>query len=279
MSNSRRSPPLPRKSNESAVGDHGVSDRTVSDANTDRAVSDVIGYVLIFAFIVGVIAFISVIGIAQLEEVREVEQFKNAERAFDVLENNMVEVYARGAPSRATELNVGEASVGTGGNVTLTVTVDGKTTERELNPIVLSGSGDTELVYEGGAVFRNQRDGGGVVVSEPPFTFSDKRTVVPIVHTYADTRRAVTGTTVLVRAVSTERGVAVADSDPTTSEFDQVTVSITDSPRQNLWREYFESQGEFDCTESATELSCERNIDDTEQTFVTVQSIEVILER
>jgi len=255
--------------------------RTASDGH-DRAVSQVVGYVLIFALIVSVISFVSIIGVSQLDDTRESEQFQNAERAFDVLNTNMEEVYQRGAPSRATEVSANNARVTTGDAVTFNVTTvdtDGNATviEREVNPVVMTGMGETEFVYEGGAVFRDQRD-GGTVVREPPVRFGDDTVSVTLVRTFAEDRRAIGGSTVLVRAVSTARVVSVADSTPGESQYDRINVTITDSPRQDLWKEFYEESG-LDCSESGDSLDCGTDISSVDRTFVTAQSLRIELEK
>lgn len=75
----------------------------------DRGVSDTLGFVFVFAIILSTVAVVTTIGMAGLQDTRDVERVNNAERAFDILGDNMEDIADRGAPSRATEVKVEEA--------------------------------------------------------------------------------------------------------------------------------------------------------------------------
>lgn len=246
----------------------------------ERAVSEIIGYILVFALIITSVGLVSIGGIPSFDSARESEQLQNADRAFDVLDTNMVEIYDRGAPSRSTELNAGDAVVETRESVTFNITVtykDGNVsaTEAAVNPIVFSGVGDTEFVYVAGAIIRDQPD-ANVLRSEPPFKINDKRAVFTLVETTSDGRQSTEGGTVLVRAESVRRSVEVADISG--SRIDEITISVSDSPRQEVWERYFEEElGMAECSNDADICYEETNLDGM-QTFVTVQEIEINLE-
>lgn len=243
-----------------------------------------LGYVFVFSLIVATVAFVTVSGFGSLESARNAEQHNNAERAFDVLNSNIEEVYGNGAPSRATELSLGEASLHTDDPIVFNVTVvdgsDVTTIEREIRPLVFSGIGETKFVYEAGAVFRDQRE-SGVILEKPPFIFASDRTVIPIIQTTSDGQRSIAGSTVLVRTVAKERTVAVADTDPTSAAFDDVFVNVTNSPRQDLWKRYFEDQVGLSCSvETGPDaVVCHRSGGAPNQVFVTVQRIKIELEK
>jgi len=249
----------------------------------DRAVSDLVGYILVFSLIFVTVGAISLGALPTLDSARESEQLQNAERAFDVLNSNMIEVYERGAPSRATEINADDGTVETREAVTFNITlVDsaGNTTSSvtETNPVVFTGLGNTEFVFEAGAVIRDQRD-QSVMLREPPFSVGDKRVLFTLVKTVSDSRQAVGGGTVLVRAVSTSRSVEIADTDTSVSEYDQFNVTVAGSPRQDAWQRYFENELGLNCT-AGTELDCGLDLTQTNvrQTFVTIQGIRINLE-
>lgn len=252
-------------------------------ANEERAVSEIIGYILIFALIITTVGFVSISGLPTFDSVRESEQLQNAERAFDVLNSNMAEVHERGAPSRATELNAGDATVETGEPVTFNVSVkeNGDTVEyaeAEINPVVFSGLGETEFVYVAGAVIRDQPD-RSLMLREPPFKLGEKRAAFTLVETFSDSRQSTGGGTVLVRAASTSRSVAIADTSTADSQYDEINITVSDSPRQDLWERYFEDELGMENCDNGAELSCQGDLDgEVKQTFVTVQEIEINLE-
>ena len=240
-----------------------------------RAVSEVVGYILIFSLIFTTVGLVSVAGIPAFDDARESEQLQNAERAFDVLNTNLIEVYDRGAPSRATELSADDGAVETGDPVTFNVTVgtgsDANSTEMEVNPIIFRGLGNTQFVYEAGAIIRDQPD-SDVMLRDPPFKVSDDRVFLPLIETYSNSLQSTGGGTVLVRAESTSRSVDIVD------QRTQLNITVSDSPRQAVWQRYFEEELGMSCT-TGPDLDCGWSpTTGSTQMFVTNQEIRIILE-
>ena len=219
---------------------------------SDRAVTEVISYVLVFGLIVSAVGIISVSGLSTLQDVRDDEQVANAERAFDILSNNIQDIYRRGAPSRATEISLGQAELSTGANTTMRVEVDetddgtynaDDTFERNIRPIVYSGADDRELVYEAGAIFRRNPN-GAVTVQEPPFLIDEDRIHMPILGLNRPQVQSLGGSTVLVRTNLRQRTVEYEDTGDTVEE---VRVQILESNNEDRWVDYLESEGFTDC--------------------------------
>lgn len=231
---------------------------------TDRAASEVLSFALVFGLVVGSVAIVSVSGMSSLESARDAEQMNNAERAFDVLGDNMADIYERGVPSRATEVSLGESQLYTGENVTFNVTaidydgdVDNVTSERDIRPIVYDGNQDGQIVYEAGAVFRVERE-GGLVIQDPPFVIQSDRVMIPVVATQSRTVESTGGSTVLLRANKRATDVGASDS---RSDYDTVYVNVS-SPRNDLWKEHIGAQPGFTCSTtgpSNDHLECEKS--------------------
>ncbi|MFB6163613.1 MAG: hypothetical protein ABEJ31_00470 [Haloarculaceae archaeon] len=253
-------------------------------SGSDRAVSDVVGFVVVFGLVAVTVAFVSVGGMDSLHTARDAEQHSNAQRAFDVLSNNMVDVYRGGAPSRATEFSLADARMHT--MTTATINVSGYnatnrtfTFETTVNPIVWQPerAGQTRLVYAFGAALRAERE-GGLVVEDPPFVLHGDRLVLPIVKTIADPAQSVGGSTIRVRAASTSSGVVRATTAP---DSDWVWVNVT-SPRAGAWQRYFEQRSMTDsCRLSTTNgrqtVACK--LSGYEELYVSVFGVDVELER
>lgn len=253
----------------------------------DRALSEVVGYILIFSLIFLTVGFVSISGLPTLDSAKQSEQSKNAERAFDILENNLAEIYGQGAPSRATEISAETGAVELRDPVVMNVSVteasSGNVTfvRSEINPIAFTGLGDTEYIYSGGAVFR-QVSGESFMLQEPPIEFGSDRGFVTVVRTFGDASKSAGGATVLVRASSTSRSVFAADTSLSSNRYKQLTINITGSPRQDTWQEFLESEvpGSNSCMTAGNSLECEVDLADeaVRQTFVTVQEIRVAIE-
>lgn len=240
----------------------------------DRSVSEVLGYIIVFGLVITSVGFVMVSGMSSLENVRDAEQASNAERAFDVVGENMGAIYERNAPSRATEIDLGDSEIYYGEPVTITVDVDGEDPiEHELRPVVLNVNDETDLVYEGGAVFREERD-GGIVLRDPPLVFAEERIHAPIIKTTAPTVESAGSTTVLLRGQSTDRSVAFSDTDYGNED---VTVNVT-SPRYELWERYFEEETALEHVETNEDDEwVEFETDEPDTVYVTVQEIELSL--
>ena len=86
-----------------------------------RGVSETVGFVLVFSLVLLTVGTVLTVGYAGLQDARDAERVNNAERAFDVLANNIEDITARGAPSRGTEIRLAEASIGPGAPVTMNI--------------------------------------------------------------------------------------------------------------------------------------------------------------
>jgi len=222
----------------------------------DRAVSDLVGFILVFALVVSVVAIISVTGLSTLESARDTEQTNNAERAFEVLSDNVDDVVERGAPSRATEISLDDATVRLGDPIQVEVRDPNASDptfleNRTFKPRpVIYDAGGTQLVYVMGAVFRVER-GGGVVLEPWHPVLERDRTFLPVVNTASATGsgQSVQASTVLVRALANSRRLKVANE---SGQFDNVWINVT-SPRRDLWQDMLESHSELSCSATGPE--------------------------
>jgi hypothetical protein len=215
----------------------------------DRAVSETIGFVLAFVLVTATIGVVYATGFGGLYDAQRFEQVNNAERAFDVLADNVEDVRREGAPSRATELRLGGASLDHGDPVRVRVHVNDSDPTSTRNatytmtprPLVYSGVGDSELTYVAGAVFRASDD-HSVMVQRPGFVHDDHRAIVPFLVTYPRDDGGVSGdATVLVLARHQSSGLA---GQFRTGPGSDARVNVTvESPRAGAWKRYFEAKG------------------------------------
>lgn len=243
----------------------------------DRAVSEVIGYVIIFGIVISSVLLLSASGTTTLEDIRENEQASNAQRAFDVLADNMAQIYERNTPSRATEIDLGESQLFYGDTVAIEVEVRGSSGgveqfKHEARPIVLRPSDNTELVFEGGATFQTGRE-GGIMLRQPPFLISGDRVNIPIISTTAPTDRGVSGTTALLRGKSTERKALYTPD--ALSNPDELHINIT-SPRAEMWDRHLDEETPLSCNipTGTQTVECVTS-SPPDDVFVTLQEIEL----
>lgn len=233
----------------------------------DRGLSEALGFVLVFSIVVTSVGMAYAMGYGGLQDVRDVERVNNAERAFDVLADNMEDVTQRDAPSRATEIKLADARLSPGDPVTINVSVPDRNFgyEADVDPVVYSNGEGTTLRYVGGAVVRAQRD-GAVMVREPDLLLSAERAVVPITQTREQSGGISGSTTVLVRASHSKTVTQKYVTDGS-----DAYVNVT-TPETRPWQRYLVDQPAVkSCDIDGQTVACEI---DTEQVYVSVPKID-----
>jgi hypothetical protein len=242
-----------------------------------RGQSELLGFLLIFALVIAAMGLVTVGGLGELRDLRDEERVRNAERAFDVLADNVDDLATERATSRATEIALADAAVRYGDPVT--VTVNGTATADptanfsyafDLRPVVYESDG-AALVFAGGATFHQSRD-SAAMLSEPSLVLSPARSNVLVVQTRAvgDLTGVAGSSTALVR---TER----AETDIYRVNASQYDLSVrVDSPRAGAWRRYFADRSGVTCrTIDADSVECSLT---TDRLYVTVVRVDVLLE-
>ncbi|MFW6320777.1 MAG: DUF7289 family protein [Halohasta sp.] len=224
-----------------------------------RAVSETLGYILVFSIIVTTISTATVVGFGGLEDRQAAEEVTNVERAFEVLADNMGDIRRYEEPSRGTEIRLASGTIGLGDEVKITVgqwddedddfVVD-EQTNVTFEPLVYQRD-SSEVSYEAGVVFRTDGD-RSIARSSTPFVVSDERAVVPVVATHPDGDTTGVGgeRTVLVDAERNPRGIRKSVSNSTVSG-DDLRLRI-DSPRADGWERLLRSEG-FEINDTLTD--------------------------
>lgn len=251
---------------------------------TERAVSESLGFIFVFAIIVVTAGTVYVTGFSDLQHTRDFEQANNAERAFDVMQANVEDISKRGAPSRATEVKMEDAKLYTGEPVHVNVTVmdasdpdNNDTITADVEPIVYE-TDENAVVYSNGAIFRESTSGTSMT-HEPAFFVSEERVLFPLVRTYTPggSGESIGGSrTVLVRTLNDHNdGLPDVLHPPDADEY-EVTV-IMETERADIWEEYYEERG-FDCDDTTPDDELECSTDGIEQAQVSSTRIKVLFE-
>lgn len=206
----------------------------------ERAVSEVIGFVLVFALVLGTISIVYVAGVGGLDDTRDAERIQNAERAFDVLADNFQELGRGEAPNRATEIRLADSQLSVDRRYRTRINVDGtNVSEAAPRPIVFDGKTGTRIVYEQGAVIRNDVDGGVRMVRQPDYLFHTDRTVIRHIEPRGGEQSVGGTTTALVRAERNSPFLVYGkDVSGSTITFNLQTTA----GRAPAWVEYLESR-------------------------------------
>lgn len=252
---------------------------------TDKAVSEIIGFIIVFGIVVTSIGIVYSNAVPQLQDSREIENIQNSQRAFSVLQNNINDVAVRQAPSRSTQIRLQGSTIELrpAGEGYINVTVEPvsgsdfsiNTTYR---PIVYTNTNDLRIVYENGAVFRSVRDGGSGMSYKPNWRINEDEVVLPIINTKGNRVSAGGTSTILLRAENAGTETNVTES------VDSINVTVK-SPRADGWELYmqgFASDGlAEDPVRSGNKVSMEipETGDDLERVVHTQNDVDMSIER
>ncbi|WP_394743250.1 DUF7289 family protein [Natronococcus roseus] len=211
-------------------------ERTAWDDSTgDRGVSAVLSFVLVLGIVLGSVAVLSVAGFELLDDQREAEELRTAERGMTDLATDLGEL-ARydGLEGRTAALPAGDGTlVVDQGGTELEVAVDGDPVADE-GTIELGTfsyrSGSETVAYDGGAVVRSD-EAGGQLRRQPTATCREERAIVSLVRIEPDERSVHTGGQVAVTARVVERSSRTVDVE------DSVTITAVETDHERAWEQ------------------------------------------
>ena len=218
---------------------------------SDRGVSETISFVLVFALVVASVGTVYAVGVSELEATRDAERVENAQRAFDVLADNLNDLL-EGAPSRGTEVKLAEATLRSVDDAAVNVTVDSadgtqaySTGTISLSPLVYDVQAGGQVRLSNGAVLRDSERGTASVVRGPPVVVDDDRVLLTVIKQEHVDSKAVGGDRTVRVRMAASRPRRLYDNESMTHE--SVHVNTT-TPYTDAWVRHYESVG-FDCDE------------------------------
>ena len=152
---------------------------------SDSAVSEVVGYSLVFGIIVLAIGLIYVAGIPTLQSTKDATQFKSVEQGFMILNTDLSKVALDQSPVRTTKLGTAEggmlASNPEACNISLKI-FDGSGNE-QFNDTIAMGriefvSGVGSITCENGAVIAKYGSGSFMTIKPRMFGESDQNRIM-----------------------------------------------------------------------------------------------------
>ena len=132
---------------------------------SESAVSEVIGFILIFSIVMLAISAIYAVGYPTIQSSKENAQFQNMEQSFMVLQSNINTVAFGQAPVRTLKTSLG------GGSLTVypsdgSITVSPGGWDVPIGAIEYEKNGRS-IAYEGGGVWEKYPTGSAIKLSEP----------------------------------------------------------------------------------------------------------------
>lgn len=234
----------------------------------NRAVSNTLGYVLLFAVVFASIAAVGTAGVDSLTAVRDGTVSVNAENTMTGIASAVEDVHRENV-SRTSRVRLGGGSLAAGETTTITVDVDGSTEidDLETRPIVYQ-TGNTRIAYVAGAVFRLEQE-GEVTVREPDHRIAADGTVLSLpVTNPSSAGSSVSGSNaevVLKRSMGTE-SLAQGSSSV------EITIEAPNNRQATLWYTSLEDEFGDNCGGSAptgSTLTCSQSSPGIVRTTVT----------
>lgn len=209
-------------------------------SDESRGQSELLGFLLIFAVVVLTVALVSATGFVGLDNAQDYQRTTNAEGAFTALAGNVDDVARRGAPGRATEIRITDASLSLESNRSgIEVSLDGERLDldgdNETGSIAYHSGTDTTITYRSGALLRE--DGGSsLLFREPDFVITEEEVILPVIRLSPEDAGEIGGTSAVDVRTRDGGSEIVADNEPVT---DNVTITL-DTPHVDAWTRYFE---------------------------------------
>lgn len=209
-------------------------DRAAGDGPAgDRGVSAVLSFVLVFGIVLGSVAILSVAGLGLIDDRREAEELRSAERGITDLATAIDDLGRYdGLEHRTAVVPLGEGTlVVDDGGTELEVAVDddpvGDGPSFELGTLSYRSGAET-VAYDGGAVIRSD-DAAGQLRHQPAVTCRERTALVSLARIETDGRSVHTGGQVTVTARVVERSSRTIDVD------DGVSITAVDTDHERAW--------------------------------------------
>lgn len=268
MTDARRDPPRPARGCE-------TPDR---DSSGDRALSDLVGYVLTVSILLLGVGVVSTVGVDVIDRAQGIQSAQSVESGMLLLDANVDEVVESRAEVRTTTLSLATGQVGiVTGSAPSTVTVNvsgiGDTpTTYDVGTITYRLE-DATLAYEGGGVFKNETRGNAILRAEPTFHCSADRAVVSIVTFQGSAAgRGLGGATAGISTRENASRVLFPINRTGPDSIGQSTgVNVTiDSAYEDAWRDHFLSDDQAWVEDPATDdkYRCEATAGSTMPVYV-----------
>lgn len=126
---------------------------------SDRGVSDLVGFVLMFSVIIASVAIIGTAGITQLSDLSERESIDSSVSSMSKFASTVGALNRQGDLYRTAALSPGGGTIWVNDSVSIRVAVPSASVDETIDVDALehrfgSAAGDPSVVYEAGAVFR-----------------------------------------------------------------------------------------------------------------------------
>lgn len=223
--------------------------------DSESAVSEVIGFLSIFALSISAVTIIVAMGLPGVMDSQSLAKLQNVEQAFTVLDSKTSLSALGESPSQVIELDTAGGTISvlndsTIGSLTIVMSQEG------VNYIIYSSTIGTlqyelngeKVAYEGGGVWRKYAAGGAIMISPPEFHFNGETLTLPIVRL---TGNSSTANGIATVHTSSENSPTVIFQNTTANPlfknplYGSTTIITVKSEYYKAWASYMQERTEF----------------------------------
>lgn len=224
----------------------------------NRAVSDLVAFTLTFSVIVAGTAIVYIGGVSALTDLQQNEAVNSGERSMRGVAETLEDVHRKTVPGRSVELGVDGGQLDlVDSTIVVSFETESGATQTEsipMNALVYRPTSDqTRLIYEGGAVFRTERQ-GSLLRYPPVFDCSDDAALLSVPRLVGAISVSTGGNVELFgERDAANSGLLLPEGNP--ANVDSVTVDVSGSQVTESWARYLEREGWTD--EGGGRYGCE----------------------
>lgn len=133
----------------------------------DSAVSETVGYILMFSIVILSMSFIYTMGYPVFQKNIEASVFENAEQSFIVLQSHMKRVAFDQAPVKVMKIKLHSSTISIDNSSSIVISYDNNSFSYDIGKIEFSKD-ENLLAYENGGVWKQNSPSEVLMVSQPP---------------------------------------------------------------------------------------------------------------
>ncbi|MEF8882479.1 MAG: hypothetical protein V5A34_08165 [Halapricum sp.] len=213
---------------------------------SDRAVSDLVAFVLTFAIIIASVGTVYALGFGSLADLQGNEQVNSADRTMQGVASAMADVHREGVPGRSITIGLDKGSLRTADSQLIIETDAGGTETIDIGALVIDPpESDRHVAYEGGLSYRAGMNGGVFTQYSPSITCTGNVTVIDLIKLKGQISTSVPNSLELKmeRRTSTLRYPNVTAGEQP-QEASSVEINVSQTRRPDAWSQYFEVSGD-----------------------------------
>ena len=218
--------------------------------NNERAVSDVVGYLILFGIVIVAISATVAVGVTVNSDIQESIAASNSEDAMGLVNSQIEDIHQRNADSRETEIRLNNQQLTSENHATIRIDIDGGDTDsvEYTSQRIEYVSGDVTTSIELGSVITKQSD-NAIMRESPPFEYNEELTLINVIEIRENDSVSGSGFATIAKEFDDDVSESIQEEDITLTK----TIETTPSHAQT-WENYFNNQDDVTITSTSEDI-------------------------